>query len=299
MAIAFAESSWRAVARVLRSPLQVAGGVVGDLVTTVFPGECLVCDDPLVTAWGLRVCEACIASLHPRVGACCRRCGDWIDTGLDMEDLRFRGLECVSCRWAPPEFDRAVAFGAYQNELRELIHLLKYDQLGGVADLLGERLVEATMQLEGEAGQELLVVAVPLFAAAERKRGYNQARLLADVAIKRLRALRPTWDLQKAHGVLVRRKSTASQFELSRRARRRNLAGAFAVAGNVAGCEVLLIDDILTTGATARECARVLKRAGATKVWVATVARACGSDEVSMDVDPGAYVSAWDLENAN
>jgi ComF family protein len=212
-----------------------------------------------------------------------------------MEDLRFRGMECLACRLAPPEFERAVAFGSYQEELRELVHLLKYDRLLGLAELLGARLAEAILDLEAVAAAELLVVAVPLFAAAERRRGYNQARLLADAAIKRLRELRPDWKLQPAHGALVRCKSTASQFELSRRARRRNLAGAFAIAGNVAGREVLLVDDILTTGATARDCARVLKRAGATKVWVATVARACGPDEVEMGLGPGAYVAVWDL----
>ena len=159
-------------------------------------------------------------------------------------------------------------------------------------------MAEAILQLHGEAAQDLLGGRLCLCSsAAERKRGYNQARLLADVAIKRLRLLKPGWKLQKAYGALVRRKSTASQFELSRRARRRNLAGAFAIAGNVAGREVLLVDDILTTGATARECARVLKRAGATKVWVATVARACGADEVSSEVDPGSYVAGWGLNN--
>jgi ComF family protein len=213
-----------------------------------------------------------------------------------MEDLRFRGLECLACRLAQPEFERAVAFGSYQDGLRELVHLLKYDRILGLAELLGARLAEAILDLEAEASPELLVVAVPLFASAERRRGYNQALLLANVAIKRLRALRPGWKLQPAHGALVRRKSTASQFELSRRARRRNLAGAFSIAGNVAGCEVLLIDDILTTGATARECARVLKRAGATKVWVATVARACGADEVEIGLGPAAYVAGWDLK---
>jgi ComF family protein len=212
-----------------------------------------------------------------------------------MEDLRFRGLECLACRLAPPEFERAVAYGSYQDELRELIHLLKYEQILGLAKLLGHRLAEAILDLHGHTSENLLVVAVPLFTSAERRRGYNQARLLADAALTRLHELYPAWNLQPAHGALIRQKSTASQYELSRRARRRNLAGAFAIRGNVDGREVLLIDDILTTGATARECARVLKRAGAAKVWVATVARACGADEIDSSLHPGAYVAGWDL----
>jgi ComF family protein len=250
-----------------------------------------VCGGPLVWAWGAPVCEECTAGLRRRAATACWRCGDFIDTAADMEDLRFRGMECVACRWAPPEFERAVAYGSYQDELREMIHLLKYERVLGLAEMLGGRLAEAVLDLEGEAAAELLVVAVPLFSDAEKRRGYNQARLLADAMCKRIRGLRPGWRLQAAHGALVRRKSTANQFELSRRARRRNLAGAFEVSGNVAGCEVLLVDDILTTGATARECAKVLRRAGAAKVWVATVARACGADEVV--VDPGEYVARW------
>jgi predicted amidophosphoribosyltransferase len=100
--------------------------------------------------------------------------------------------------------------------------------------------------------------------------------LLADAAIAHLRALEPKWRLRRVDGVLTRRRDTRSQFELNSRSRRRNLEGAFAVdaARLTPGCEVLLIDDIYTTGATARECSRVLRRAGAGKVWVATLARA-------------------------
>ncbi len=206
-------------------------------------------------------------------------------------------MECLACRLAPPEFARAVCYGSYQDELREMIHLLKYEGVRSLAELLGARLAEAVLDLAGEAAGDLRVVSVPLFPAAERRRGFNQARLLADAAVKRMRVLRPEWKLQAAHGALVRRKSTEHQFELSRRERRRNLIGAFEVTGDVRGREVLLIDDVLTTGATARECARVLRRAGASKVWVATVARACGADEVEMAGNPGAYVAGWDLKD--
>jgi ComF family protein len=206
------------------------------------------------------------------------RCGE----ALDVDGVRFagqfpaEGLLCGPCRMAPPEFARAVAYGVYEDELRQMIHLLKYENVRGVAKPLGRLLARMIERVEGEAANELVVVAVPLFGSKQRRRGYNQTVLLADAAMAELRRTRPEWRLVTAHGALKRVKDTESQFGLTSAGRRRNLRGAFEVvdAAAVSGHEVLLLDDIYTTGATARECSRVLRRAGATKVWVATLARA-------------------------
>jgi ComF family protein len=210
--------------------------------------------------------------------ALCRICGE----ALEMDSVRFaaqfpaEGLLCSPCRLAPPMFERAVAYAVYERELREMIHLLKYERMSGVAKLLAGQLAESILTLRAEAATQLVVVPVPLFPAKQRQRGYNQAELLADAAIADLKRRDPPWRLLRITGVLARKRDTESQFELSPRGRRRNLEGAFAVdaAKLPVGCEVLLIDDIYTTGATARECSRVLRRAGARKVWVATLARA-------------------------
>jgi ComF family protein len=186
------------------------------------------------------------------------------------------GLQCAACRRAEPAFARAVAYGVYEDQLRELVHLLKYEGMRSLAEPLGELLAEAILQLDGELSGEVMVVAVPLFPANQRQRGYNQSVLLAEAAIRRLRRLRPDWRLRARHDALRRVKATESQFTLSARGRRRNLVGAFAVpdAAGVIGREVLVIDDIYTTGATARACASALGRAGARRVWIATLARA-------------------------
>jgi ComF family protein len=226
------------------------------------------------------VCEACVARVEAqdeRLNVLCSRCGD----ALGMESARFAAAmgttECTMCRLAPPEFSRAVAYAEYDAEIREMLHLLKFEGVREVATvLLGEWLAEAVLKLEGQAACELMVIPVPLFAARERSRGFNQSKLLAESAMKRLRKLRRAWKLQLDVKSLARVKDTRALFTMQPHDRRKNLRGAFRVvnAEAIRGREVLLIDDIMTTGATARECARVLQRAGAAKVWVATVAKA-------------------------
>jgi ComF family protein len=198
-----------------------------------------------------------------------------------MESARFAAAmgenECTMCRLAPPEFERAVAFANYDDEMREMLHLLKFDGQRRMAErVLGERMAAAVMQLREAASNDLVVVPVPLFAARERERGFNQSRLLAASAIQRVRRVAPQWKLRLETKALLRVKDTRAMFTLDPRQRRRNLQGAFRVADAalVRGREVLLLDDIMTTGATARECSRVLRRAGATKVWVVTAAKA-------------------------
>ena len=261
----------------------------------MFPADCRCCEGPLERAGLMPVCGACVSRVRASALPACWRCGEAIDSGLDLEDLRFarqmaESLRCRECRMAEPAFDRAVSYGTYEDELRELIGLLKFDGVQSVARVLGDYLAETMLKLEPA---EMLVVAVPLFAARQRQRGFNQSVLLADGAIRRIRRLWPEWKLTAAHGVLRRVKSTEAQFVLSRRGRRRNLRGAFAVTGDVAGRQILLVDDILTSGATARECARVLKAAGASRVWVATVARAQKQEFARLHEDPGDAIARW------
>ncbi|MGD0294091.1 MAG: phosphoribosyltransferase family protein [Terracidiphilus sp.] len=177
---------------------------------------------------------------------------------------------------APPPFMRAVAYGPYQDRMRAAIHALKYDRLHAAARGLGRMLAEAIAKLADEAPSVMLVVPVPLHRTKYAERGFNQARSLAVAALAALGKSHPEWRLTLAPRTLMRLRATESQAGLTPRQRRLNVRGAFEVSDPAAVTlkHVLLIDDILTTGATARAATLALSRAGAASVRVATLARA-------------------------
>jgi ComF family protein len=202
-------------------------------------------------------------------GVACARCGDSLHGASGSP-------WCKACRLAPPPFVRAVAFGLYQDRLKDAIHAFKYGRLYPAARGLGRMLASAIVELAGEAPGEMLVVPVPLYRAKHAQRGFNQAWALAREALRILEKSHPAWRLTLASGVLVRSRATESQAGLTPRQRRLNLRGAFSVTDPAAVKDkhILCIDDIMTTGATARAAAQALLRAGAASVWVATLARA-------------------------
>jgi len=206
-------------------------------------------------------------------GAACARCGDPVASiAVTAPDA---GL-CRACRLVPPPFERAVAYGVYEEGMRAAIHAFKYDRMHPAARRLGAMLAQAILKLTGEAPRDLLVVPVPLHRSKLSERGFNQARALAGEAIRALRRSHPDWLLTLAPKTLIRLRVTQTQAGLTPHQRRQNVRGAFQVADvqAVRGRDILVIDDILTTGATARAASLALRRAGAKSVWVATLARA-------------------------
>jgi ComF family protein len=160
--------------------------------------------------------------------------------------------------------------------MRDAIHALKYDGLHGASRRLGAMLAAAIGRLVPEAPAEMLVIPVPLHRSKHAQRGFNQARLVTVHALAGLARTHPGWKLTLSSSAVVRIRATDSQASLTPRQRRINLRGAFVVADPkaVAMKHILLIDDIFTTGATARSMAQVLVRSDAASVWVATLARA-------------------------
>ena len=173
---------------------------------------------------------------------------------------------CEECRGEPRFYRRGKAIALYTGMLKELLHTVKYDFRPELADALGSLLA---VGLENDPlGDDIdLIIPAPLHPEKQQSRGYNQAQLLAVPVTKAL-------EKPLAIGVLVKVKPTKSQSGLSRKERKTNISGVFAVTDclGVAGQKILLIDDIVTTGYTLSECARVLLLAGAKEVSVLTLA---------------------------
>jgi ComF family protein len=251
------------------------------LFAALFPSDCRICGDPLTNISRLPVCLACLEKIVPISVATCTVCGERLSEALSRPHQSELQI-CASCRQAQPEFTRAVACGAYEAELRELIHLLKYDQVMPAAKFLGRMLAHAIRKLDVPAGP-VLVIPVPLHRTKRRQRGFNQAELIARAAL--LNRVLPKARIM--NNILQRTRPTVSQIALTRAQRAENIRGAFRVKhlNQVAGRNVLLVDDVLTTGTTANECARILKKAGAANVWVATVARTLKDSGQKIETD--------------
>ncbi len=242
-----------------------AGGFFHSLFSVLFPDRCRVCEEPLAHFTRVPVCRPCLEGLRPLRpglgGGLCRCCG--VPREAVIAEV------CEQCASGQYDFAQARSFGAYEGALRQVIHLFKYQGMRPLAAPLAERLARVAAQEQWTAAGFQGIVAVPLAPARQRQRGYNQAELLARELGRRLR-------LSVLKGVCRRVRATPLQTGLTRTQRFENMRGAFGPgpgAALVAERDVLLIDDVFTTGATLSACARAIRQAGAGRVCALTVAR--------------------------
>ncbi len=215
---------------------------------SLLPGNCLLCG---ALAGNQLLCPACQADLPPAPDAQCPQCGE----------ATTHGERCGACLKEAPHFDRTVAVWRYDFPVDRIVHALKYQHRLPVATWVGRTLAARLLP------QDQYIVPMPLHPERLRERGFNQAMEIARVASRQLR-------LPLLSQALIRQRATPPQAELPPGERRSNVRGAFAGTCDLIGRHIILIDDVMTTGATVGECARVLKLHGASQVTVAVAARA-------------------------
>jgi ComF family protein len=233
----------------------------------VFPALCSVCEVTLGVGRRDPLCGRCWGAITRLGDPWCDVCGAAAPRAASRDDPA-HGVAperpCATCVTSPPPYDYARSAAVYEGELRDAIHRLKFGGRRALANPLGDLALEqcgASLPAAIDA-----LIPVPLARDRERERGFNQAELLARRIGRRAAVpTRPRW--------LTRRRPTRPQSDLSAAERRANVRDAFQASDRVAGRHVLLVDDVLTTGATLEACARALRAAGARRIGVLTVAR--------------------------
>jgi len=259
-------SSSSGVAEVRRRGVRGMLAEVSDAIVSVFfPAGCRICDGLLAGASRVPLCEGCLSSFERLPGILCEICGRPLQILARKEG---EPLLCPACKEKTYAFERARSFAVYEGALVRAILLLKFEQIEPLGAWFAERLAELA-NAEPDALAADVVVPVPLHRQRERERGYNQAALLSKPLAKKLR-------LPHKSVLLMRTRARPDKQVLSLEERWESVRGAFATrpGSQVDNLRVLLVDDVLTTGATLDACSRALRDAGAKSVVALTVARA-------------------------
>lgn len=260
--------------------------ILSHIINILFPSVCRQCGDPVsAEAPTAYFCSRCWDSITWFDGPCCPCCGmpyPVMDPSMDTSPLKggvslYPGHLCGDCSKSPPSFDRAISAGPYEGVLAEAIKLFKYKKKVHIGRALAEQMISfppfykgGTSGFSGESSPYYLIP-VPLHPKRLREREFNQSAIIASEIEKRL-------GIPVLTDILIRQHHTKSQVELDMKERRRNVVGAFTARNEdvIKDKNLILVDDVYTTGSTVNECAKTLKRNGAGKVYVVTIARMVG-----------------------
>jgi ComF family protein len=241
------------------------GTFSGAIASVLFPSDCRLCQALLTSATRLPICDLCLQSFPQLAGHVCERCGQPWSLEAAEEDA---SASCRECRERGFAFDTARSFGLYQHNLAKAIVLLKYEQLEPLAAWFAKRLEEVVRGLPEKFGADM-IVPVPLHRTRQKERGFNQVDLFGRPLARRLRLpYRPV--------LLKRERPRPEKHLLHVEERWEAVRGAFAIreGGRVDNSRILLLDDVMTSGATLDACSRALRAAGAKSVVGLTIARA-------------------------
>lgn len=235
------------------------------LASVIFPAPCRICGQVLDTASRVPVCTDCLGSFTRISPPGCNCCGRPI---ISAQVETGQTVLCRLCRAKTYAFSAARSFAAYNSPMVRAILLLKHEGVVPLGDWMAARLFEIAAREAGRLAADV-IVPVPLHRERRRERGFNQAELIAGPLARRL-------NLPMRVRCLERVKPRPEALQLTRRQRWDTVRGAFAVPQHVKvdKLRILLVDDVMTTGATLDACSRALLRAGAAEIVALTVARA-------------------------
>jgi ComF family protein len=224
------------------------------VLNMLFPETCPVCSDTSSDHATAPICTGCWDSIQPYEGPKCDKCGIPLNSDLS--------ITCGECIKNEPAYKSVRTFGLYKGPLRKAINLLKYHNIKRLSKPLSE------MILRMEIPRVDAVIPIPLYKDRLRQREFNQSALLAKYTAKKT-------GTSLLVGCLVKIKETLPQVGLSSGERHRNIRNAFGIENKelIKGKDILLMDDVITTGATVRECSRVLKKGGAGNIYVMALAQ--------------------------
>lgn len=241
------------------------GTFSGAIASILFPADCRLCPALLTRADRLPVCDACLQSFGKLPAQVCERCGQpWSLEAAEEE----ASAVCRECRERGFAFDAARSFGIYQGNLAKAVVLLKYDQIEPLGEWFAKRLQEVVRALPEKFAPDL-IVPVPLHRTRQKERGFNQVDLFGKPLARRLcLPYRPV--------LLKRERPRPEKHLLHFDERWEAVRGAFVIreGGRVDNFRILLLDDVMTSGATLDACSRALRDAGAKSVVGLTIARA-------------------------
>ncbi|MGA1876080.1 MAG: ComF family protein [bacterium] len=234
-------------------------------LSVLFPAGCAICRKPLDWSHVDPVCPACWMKVRPIEGPICYRCGYPISAEAGSTPVE--EIYCESCQKRSPAYIKARSVFYYQDILRELVHRFKYQGQVNIGKMLARYMIRY-WSIEPDFLTSGCIIPVPLGIKKLRKREFNQSFILAREIGRHLRI--------RVYPLAMRKvRDGVPQMQLSREERIQSVRGSFAVASgqSVEERDVLLVDDVCTTGATIAECSRVLLHHGAKKVRVITLAR--------------------------